>query len=68
MICQTERNKLLAAKDLYAQGIIPQEKLYEVAQEYLDALRELRKSGYRVGGKSLWVPADAHRLICITIS
>jgi len=66
MVCSSERKKLLAAKELYHQGVISQDKLYEVAQEYLDALKALRKSGYKVGGKPLWVPGNAHRLICIT--
>ena len=68
MICATERKKLLVAKSLYAQGIIPQEKLYEVAEEYRVALLALRKAGHKVGGKPLWVPSSAHRLICITVS
>ena len=66
MICQKERNKLLAAKALYADGTITQELLYSVAEEYRQALLAARHDGVKVDGKPLWVPSTAHRLICIT--
>ena len=66
MICQAERKKLLIAKKLYSEGTISQSVLYKAAEEYRQALLDARKSGVRVGGKPLWVPQNAHRLICIT--
>ena len=66
MICKAERKKLLVAKKLYAEGTISQSVLYKTAEEYRQALLAARKDGVRVGGKLLWIPQNAHRLICIT--
>lgn len=61
MICQTERKRLIAAKELHQQGVISYERLKEIATEYRSALLAHRK----LTGKKFWIP-DVLRLISIT--